>query len=231
MCDYKDNLRSQNCIQVLDNMKVELEQSIILSDKIDEGIRTFASVIEDCAKPLFQKNIYVNSSYGDNDQGLQKSNAPWFDEECADNRCLFYRHLNLFRGNRCEENRINLVQARSKYKSSLRKARFMYDKQQTEKLNKLLNKNARDYWKLLKSASNSGRANIPLTDFERYFKAVNNPDSDFYVADEDIILSNDRYIRGEMEVIFEELNLPITQNEISKVLNSLETINLRAQTG
>ena len=70
------------------------------------------------------------------------------------------------------------MHARSKYKTSLRNARFNYDKQQTEKLNKLRYKNARDYWKLLKSASNAGRPNIPLTSFERYFKAVNNPDSD-----------------------------------------------------
>ena len=69
-------------------------------------------------------------------------------------------------------------------------------------LNKLRYKNARDYWKLLKSASNAGRPNIPLTNFERYFKAVNNPDSDFYVVDKEIILSNDHYIRGELDVMF-----------------------------
>ena len=130
------------------------------------------------------------------------------------------------------------MHARSKYKTALRNARFNYDKQQTEKLNKLRYKNARDYWKLLKSASNAGRPNIPLASFERYFKAVNNTDSDFYVADEEIILSNDHYIRSELDVMFEELlpvndchlnvsqvtilNIPITQQEISKSIKQLK---------
>ena len=51
---------------------------------------------------------------------------------------------------------------------------------------------------------------------------MNNPDSDFYVADEDIILSNDHYIRGELDVMFEELNIPITQQEISKSIKQFK---------
>ena len=125
-------------------MKIELEQSIIFSNTIDDSIRTFTSVVEKCAKPLFQKNIYIHEPLED-DSRVHTSNSPWFDNECADNRYLFYRHLNLFRENKSEVNRINLVQARSKYKASLRKARYKYDVQQTEKLNKLRYKNARDY--------------------------------------------------------------------------------------
>ena len=68
----------------------------------------------------------------------------------------------------------------------------------------------------------TGSANIPLTTFERYFKAVNNPDSEFYVADEDVLLSNDRYIREELDIMFEELNVPITQQEISKSIKQLK---------
>ena len=220
--DFKERLRSRNCTQMLDQMKSELEQSIILSDSIDESIRTFVVTVENGAKPLFQKNIYVNDFCRGDGNGLQRGHAPWFNDECSDHRTLFYRHLNLFRGNKSDENRVNLVHARSKYKTSLRNARFNYDKEQTEKLNKLRYKNARDYWKLLKSAPNAGRPNIPLTSFERYFKAVNNPDSDFYVAVEDIILSNDHYIRDELDAMFEELNIPITQQEISKSIKQLK---------
>ena len=86
----------------------------------------------------------------------------WFNDESSDNRTLFYRHLNLFRGNKSDENRVNLVHARSEYMTSLRNARFHYDKQQTEKLNKLRYKNARDYLKLFKNAPNAGRPNVIL---------------------------------------------------------------------
>ena len=55
-----------------------------------------------------------------------------------------------------------MVQARSQYKTCLRKARVAYDKSETDKLRY---RNARDYWKLLKSASQSPKANIPLSTF------------------------------------------------------------------
>ena len=216
--DFKAKLWSETCTQMLDRMKNDLEQSIILSDSIDENIRSFVTTAENCAKPLFQKNIYKNSFCRNDDRG----NAHWFTDECLNNRRLFYRCLNLYRGNKNDENRVDMVRARSKYKTSLRKARLNYDIRQTNKLNELRYKNARDYWKLLKSAANTGRPNIPLTTFERYFKADNNPDSAFYVADEDVLLSNDRYVREELHIMFEELNIPITQQEISKSIKQLK---------
>lgn len=115
-----------------------------------------------------------------------------------------------------------MINARSRYKACLRKARYAYDKSETDRLNRLRYKNARDYWKLLKSASHSPKSNIPLSDFERYFKAINTPDSHFYVPDEDIVFTNDMYIRGEIEVMFEELNLPLSRDEIMKAIRQLK---------
>ena len=155
--DFKASLRSETCTKKLESMKNDLEQSINLSHSIDESIRTFVNTVESCTKPLFQKNIYENSICGNGERG----NAPWFTEECLTNPQMFYRYLNLYRGNKSDENRVNMVHARSKYKTSLRKARFNYELRQTIKLNELRYKNARDYWKFLKSASKTGSANIP----------------------------------------------------------------------
>ena len=126
----------------------------------------------------------------------KSGNAPWFNEDCADLRCPFYTCLNLYRGDNSDENRINMVQARSQYKTRIRKARLAYDKSEIDKLNKLRYQNALDYWKLLKGVSQRPKANIPLSTFERYFKAINMTDSDFYVPDNDILFTNDMYIRG-----------------------------------
>ena len=75
--DFKERLRSRNCTQMLDQMKFELEQSIILSDSVDESIRTFVITFENCAKPLFQKNIYVNDFCRGDGNGQQRGHAPW----------------------------------------------------------------------------------------------------------------------------------------------------------
>ena len=87
-----------------------------------------------------------------------------------------------------------MVNTRSQYTTCLRKSRLAYDKSETDKLYRLRCQNARDYWKLLKSASQSPKSNIPLSTFERYSKATNTPDSAFYVPDDDIVASNDMYI-------------------------------------
>ena len=146
--DFIASLRPETCTQTLDSMKIDLTQSINLSH-IDENILIFVNTVESCTKPLFQKNIYENSICGNGERG----NAPWFTEECLTNRQMFYRYLNLYRGNKSDENRVNMVHARSKYKTSLRKARYNYDLRQTIKLNELRYKNAHDYWELLKSVT------------------------------------------------------------------------------
>ena len=205
-------------------MKSKLENSIILSNDIDETLNTFVSTIENCASPLFlhQLKRIDNQTNNSDDNGRNRSNAPWFTEECSDYRGTFYMCLDLYRGDKSAENRINLVNARSQYKTCLRRARLAYDKTETDRLNKLRYKNARDYWKLLKSASQSSKSNIPLSSIERYFKAINTPDSDFYVPDDDILFTNDMYIRGETDVMFDELNLPLSRDEILKGIKQLK---------
>lgn len=220
--DFIERLSSQSTIHIFDNMKYKLDESIIQSDSIDESLQLFVSTLENCAKPLFLKKLYTAKASDSPEIEYSKSNAPWFDDECYSKRVVFYRYLNLFRGYKSDENRINMVNARSNYKMSLRKARLRYDIAETNRLNKLRYKNARDYWKLLKSASQTCKTNIPLSTFERYFRAINTPDSDFYVPDEDIIFSNERYIRGEYEEMFDELNVAFTNDEILKAIKQLK---------
>ena len=146
---------------------------------------------------------------------------PWFDNECRLKRQDFYYCLNLYRNDRTDLNRINMVTARALFKRALRKARVAFDCQETQKLNDLRYKNAKEYWKLLKSASHLSQPNISLDNFAAYFKAVNNPDSIFYTPDEDVINFYERHFKGELQVMFSELDLPITVEEILKAISEL----------
>ena len=62
-----------------------------------------------------------------------------------------------------------------------------------------------------------------LSDFARYFKAVNNPDDPFYTVDEETEFLLNRYLNGEIQVMFDELNVPITCGEINVAINQLKT--------
>ena len=98
-----------------------------------------------------------------------------------------------------------------------------YDESETDRLNKLRYKNAHDYWKLRKSASQSSKLNIQLSTFECYFKAINTPDCDLYAPDDDILFTNYVYIRGEIDVMFGELCLPLSRDEILKGIKQLKS--------
>ena len=73
----------------------------------------------------------------------------------------------------------------------------------------------------MKGAANVSQPKLSLNNFTSYFKAVNNPDSPFYTPDEDVVYFNERFVKGEMQVMFSELDIPISSDEISKAIDEL----------
>ena len=57
--------------------------------------------------------------------------------------------------------------------------------------------------------------------FTLYFKAINDPGDIFFQPDDDIIYFNERYLNGEMQVMFDELNVSLTVDEIQKAIGQL----------
>ena len=118
--------------------------------------------------------------------------------------------INKYRENKNDVTGVNMTKARSEYKIAMRKARYDYDKKKTERLENARFKNARLYWNLLKETAGVKPANIPLTSFEQYFKAIYKALDPFYSPDEDILFFNERYENNEFNVMFEELNIDIS---------------------
>ena len=77
------------------------------------------------------------------------------------------------------------------------------------------------YWNLLKKAAGIKSSNIQLSCFEQYFNAINNPSDPFYRPDEDIIYFNERYENEEFGIMFDELNVIFSQEEIRRVIHQL----------
>ena len=79
------------------------------------------------------------------------------------------------------------------------------------------------YWKLLKESVVSPKPkNISVDLFDKYFKAINNPEDPFFQADDDILYYNERFLNEEAQVMFDELNVDITSNEIQKAISQLK---------
>ena len=136
---------------------------------------------------------------------------------------IFLQMLNKYRNFKTDDNRITKVKARSEYKSILRKKRYDYDKKQTNRFVNAKHKNAKLYWSMLKESAGVKSANKQLSRFEQYFKAINNPMDPFLSPDEDVLYFNEHCEKDEFNIMFDELNLDFSSDEIIKSINQLKT--------
>ena len=91
----------------------------------------------------------------------------------------------------------------------------MYDKSRTEKLISSKFENAKAYWRLLKPTANKNvKHSISSKHFAEYFKAINDPEDRFFQTDDDVLFYNERYVRGELQIMFDELNRDISRDEL-----------------
>lgn len=212
-------LNSNNVCSSLNDLKMTVE-NCINSNEIDNVVSSFVNVLDGVVSPLFKKN--VTSGQKAVHFNNRKDN-PWYDRECEEKKVAFLTNLNIFRDNKSDNNRINLVKSRSVYKSTIRKSKYSYDKQNTIKLEQNRFKNAKLYWKMLKESCGIKTSQIDITTFENYFKAINNPNDHFFSPDEDVLYFNERYLNNEFEVLFEEINSEITMQEVLAAIKQLKS--------
>ena len=149
-CDTKeDQYRDNICLEesAFSELNFHLTQVSSPHD-IDSNIEKFTKVMDKICDPLFAKNVST-SNYDYNGQ-TKPNKQPWFDDDCHRARKTYYEELNKFRDRKTADNQRSLVNARTNFKTVLRQKRFAYDKQKTDRLIVSKNKNAKEYWKLLK---------------------------------------------------------------------------------
>ncbi|MCG7875034.1 MAG: reverse transcriptase domain-containing protein [Candidatus Thiodiazotropha endolucinida] len=215
--DYKNTLNSdvvQSQLRCL-NSKISSSADV---NAIDSYLSDFNEILSDVCTPFFKTcNTSVNYTYN------EKRENPWFNADCEEKRYIFQQNLNYFRTNKNAESQALMARARSEYKKTIRKARFEFDRQKTHRLEQAKFTNAKLYWKMLKDCADiKSSVNVPLNNFERYFKAINNPLDPFFAPDEDILFFNERYVNSELQEMFSELNLEISLSEIKKAVGQLK---------
>ena len=224
--DFINSIQQNTVIGQLNSLNTNIS-SCSNGEEIESCVSSFVHIIDEVSAPLFKKTFHnhdnFDSSESSNEPFSYKKDAPWFDDTCRDKRFYFHQMLNRYRENKNDDSRINMSKARSEYKTAIRKAKYSFDKKKTERLENARFKNARQYWNLLKKTAGIKPSNIPLTSFEKYFKAINNPTEPFYSPDEDILFFNERYERNEFNIMFEELNIDFSQDEILKAISQLKT--------
>ena len=165
-------------------------------DQIDENLTNFTLLMEKVCDPLFSRKVHSTPDFENIDTD-KSPNQPWFDDDCRRFRKLFYSTLNFYRVDKSHDNRTRLVNARSEYKKLLRQKRYNYMKEKTCKLLVSKSKNVKEYWKLLKQASNlNNKCSINAKRFSEYFQAISDPNDSqmkiFYILMKDMCRENFR---------------------------------------
>ena len=217
---YINTLSSDIVKDKLTSVTVDL-QFVQCPDDIDTNLDSFYSIIDGVCGPIFRKTVR-NGDRSDKNLNMHSKQDTWYDCKCKEKQKEFYKSLNSYRREKSNLNRQNMVRKRSEYKTLIRNQKYAYDKLQTRKLESMRFKNAKEYWKMLKGVSCPKKSNnLNASNFTEYFKAINDPESNFYQPDDDIIYFNERYLNGELQVMFDELNCDVTNSEILKACKEL----------
>ena len=194
--DYLDALNSDSVLECISVIKNQLcINEVTNENELNGNVNEFYTLFSGVFDPLFKWKF---SSKGE----IFKENTKqqnWFDDSCHAKCSNFYNLLNIYRKNKNDENRHNMTHARTEYKGCIRKAKYAFDKLQTNKLENARLKNAKEYWKLLKRTCSQTKSKSLTSDiFADYFKAINDPNDLFFFfffqPDEDVLLFNDRYL-------------------------------------
>ena len=216
--EYIDRLGQVHILEKLNDITDRLSY-VDTEEGINENINGFYKIISEVCDPLFKKNIKPSN----NKTAHSNVDQNWFDDDCKQKRKEFYENLNFYRNDKSGENRLNMNKTRSKYKRTIRNAKYKDDKAKTAKLEKAQFQNAKEYWKMLKNLNESHSEKALSADiFADYFKAINDPNDTFFQPDEDAILFNKRYVKGEFQVMFHELNIMLSEQEIRVAINQLK---------
>ena len=183
---------------------------------IDTCLDNFVSIIDDVCKPLFEKPCKKTVSD-------LKTNSFVYSHDCELKKMKFFDNLNNYRKNKNDFNRREMVKSRSEFKSSVRKFKRDCQKNKTEKLINTRFKDAKEYWRLLKESQHCGNStSLSAKHFAQYFQSINDPQDQFYQADEDVLAFNERFLNDETQIMFDELNVNIAQQEILKAIKELK---------
>ena len=62
---------------------------------------------------------------------------------------------------------------------------------------------------------------ISSKQFAGYFKTIKDPRDRFFQIDEDILFFNERYVRGDFQIMFDELNSEMLRTELLTAIKQL----------
>ena len=143
-----DNSKVDDFKNSLINKSAHIDRltSDIASEPVEDEVRNFTQFLHDEAFEMFGKT----TSNRKRPQG-QKQNKEWFDDNCKNAKREFTNARNIFNRAKTDQSRMIFTRARTKYNHVKKKAQQNFKRSEGNRLNDLAKKDARKFWKSIKS--------------------------------------------------------------------------------
>ena len=152
-----------------------------------------------------------------------KRHPEWADREWLERKRYFYRMLDKYKRNDTDSNRLNMIEARKRYKRLCNQRRNEFESEQTRKLLNAKVNNVRQYWRMLAGPkSNNTACMITNNEYKDYFMRLGDPGDEFFTPDDDVLNRLNQLTTSDMTMAFEELNIPLTHKELEDAIQQLK---------
>ncbi|MEW8545054.1 MAG: reverse transcriptase family protein [Candidatus Thiodiazotropha sp.] len=213
-CDKVDNFRET----LLSNRDLYNEVVLLLDDSADapesvnNAVEKFSNLLFDDAYSHFG----VNSSYSCNRHVFSNKQNAWYNDKCRNAKQKFSEASSLYKKNKSEERKRNLVQCRTKLNKETRRAKAIFKFEQGQRISKLAKTNPKSFWKSVKKENKTMQRpsdNLSTDDFYMHFSDIHGMNSDDSFSDS---------VNTSDTNIINDLDLEITQDEVLKVIKYLK---------
>ena len=177
---------------------------------MDEIVSDITSIFSTCSKRTFG----INSSKAGKNK-VNNGKFPWFERSCHEMRDVYHKTRKAYNKYKTQYFKNLLKDISKRYKSTLNQAKNKYNIHKIEKIRKLKHADPRKYWKILNDKKEDTESPASIEDFYQYFKQINennNPEEETADQINNIVYSD----------VNEEINNPITEQEILKAVKSLK---------
>ena len=186
-----------------------LHNSDITKSNINETVVSIGKLFNTCSKETFGEVANTNSYH-------YNKIKPWFNGECFQTRNLYHKCRRMYNKYKSNYYKNILKIVSKKYKTTLSKTQQMYKDKKINEIRKLKSTNPKKYWKTINTQNKKDEVQAPLEELYRYFKTSNEQATNIEETEnDDFDLVNNE--------INDEINQPITENEILHAVRSLKT--------
>ncbi len=211
---FHDELRSDYVQAKFQSMR---EDDHITAESVNRVVNIFTDTICEAASPLFAKK-----TGGSQNRRNKPTHAEWYKDCCKERHRLFDVAFAEYKVDKCENKRAMYITARNQYRSHVRRCRRDHGIVQSKRILQMSRENDKQMWKLLKEGTSRVEPNITLNEFQTFFEGISKAPPHLHV--DDIVEEElDNYDTSAELLQVNQLDKPITRDEIKKAINSLKT--------